>query len=503
MLYRRFGKTNIMLSALGIGTTRFQTETDEDIENSVEIVRKAINMGINYIDLASRYSKGKAEKIIKMALTGIKNNIHLTVKAGNGIDKTSDDTYRRICSSLENLQINKATFFVLWSIKSYSELLEVLKPGNLYDGVLKAKAEGLIDHICVSLHSPVDDTIKIMKSGIFDGITISYSVINQASMQPVLNHAEELNLGVISMNTLGGGLIPQNPDFFEFLKTDKETITQSALTYVYAHPQITTMLSGMRTLSELNENCKSVLYKGNINKSKTRIHAVNEKIKEIIGFCTGCRYCDDCPQNINIPEMMQSYNTLLFKSDTDKFFYRRKNKRLLENIGICKKLNQAFSYIPTDTNNPCINCDNCEKKCTQSIHIVKRISELYARFRESSYSEQDIQKRIISLLPSRYKKIALYPSSQYIGVFLDYLYKALPDAKFDFFLFDKNKTLWGTYNNGIVVKNPAELLKILPDIVIVVNYIYEDEIFNSLSYLRTEGLNVVKLHKPDDVPWFF
>jgi predicted aldo/keto reductase-like oxidoreductase len=492
-----------MLSALGVGTSRFSVETEADIEKNVEIVSMAINNGVNYIDVASRYSGGKAEEIVRKAISLTKKNTYLTVKAGNGIERTADAAYSRICSSLENLQVGKVTFFVLWSLKSYTELLESIKTGGIYEGALKAKNDGLIEHICVSLHAPTNDALKIIKSGLFEGITISYSVMNQEVMQPILDTAADLKIGVITMNTLGGGLIPQNPDFFSFVKKNDESISQSSLAYVYAHPQITTMLSAMVTPHELNENLKAVECQETAGESKGRIVEINNKIKQLTGYCTGCKYCEGCPQGINIPEMMQSYNTLFFKSDSDSLFYHRTDKRILENISICKKLNQSFSYIPEDHNNPCVNCGNCEKYCTQSIPIIKRIAELYTRFKESAYSKQDIRERIMRLMTNDYKKIALYPSTQYIGVFLGYVHTIFPNFDKELFLFDKNEKLWGSDNSGIIVRNPESILTIKPDVIFIANYRYEEEIFNSLKELENKGIPVVKLHKHGDVPWFF
>lgn len=69
MLYRRFGKTNYKLSALGIGTNRFQIgkNVEEDICKAAKLVYVALKSGANYIDVAYNYSKGYAYRILKLA----------------------------------------------------------------------------------------------------------------------------------------------------------------------------------------------------------------------------------------------------------------------------------------------------------------------------------------------------------------------------------------------------------------------------------------------------
>ena len=72
------------------------------------------------------------------------------------------------------------------------------------------KEEGLIDHICCSLHAIPEDIQKIIKTKAFEGITISYSMLSAANMLPVLDAAYENDIGVAVMNPLGGGVIAQN-----------------------------------------------------------------------------------------------------------------------------------------------------------------------------------------------------------------------------------------------------------------------------------------------------
>jgi predicted aldo/keto reductase-like oxidoreductase len=502
MIYRRFGKTNIQLSALGIGTNRFKVDSDTDIDESVKIIQHALTEGVNYIDVAYIYSKGKAEEIVRRALKQSKWKVHITLKSGNGIDRTAADAYFRAINSLKNMECDRASFFVAWGIKSYKDFLEMTSHGSLYEGALRLKDEGLVDHICASLHCPVDDIIKIMESGLFSGVTISYSVLNQSTMQNVLDKAAEYDIGIITMNSLGGGIIPQNPDFFSFLKyRGNETISQAALVYSYAHPQITTMLSGMATYFEFKENINALLKEEASQDAKNRISLVNKQLQELNGFCTGCRYCDDCQQGINIPEMMQSYNSIFFTGNTP--LYRRTGKRLLENINICKKLKQDFHFIPEDTFNPCTKCQKCEKKCTQSIPIIKRLEELYVRFEESAYSRRHIKEKLEMLLSRNYSKIAFYPGASYTSLVLGYLHDFVQNFHFEIFLFDGNEKLWGTFNNGIEIQNPDKLSKIKPDIVIISNYTYDDEIYISIQHFESVGIKVVKLHGSQDVPWGF
>jgi predicted aldo/keto reductase-like oxidoreductase len=492
-----------MLSALGIGTNRFETGTPEDMERSTEIVREAIDSGLNYIDVAYSYSNWKAEEIVRDAIKRTDNEVHITVKSSFCYgDKTKEQTINRVKKTLESLELKKASFFVAWTIFSYDEFLESIKPGGSYNGAVALKQEGLVDHICASFHAPPNDIIKIMEHGLFEGITISYSAINQTSMQPVLDKAGELGIGIVTMNSLGGGIIPSNPDFFSFIKKDQDKdVTSAALRFSYAHPQITTMLSSMPNEKELFENIATVSTEENQESKICRINAVNEEFSELKGFCTGCRYCADCPTEIDIPVFMQAYNTMFFTSDQP--MYRRTNKRLLENIGICKLLKNDYQFIPPDVKNPCLKCGKCENVCTQSIPIMNRIDELYLRFDEGGFSKAQFGSRLEGILKVSYKKIAFYPAGGYTSVVLGYIkeYALAPDS--EIFLFDGNPKSWGNFNAGIEILDPATILEICPDIVVVSNYVYLDEIYEQIRYIEDSGISVIKLHEPNDVPWLY
>jgi predicted aldo/keto reductase-like oxidoreductase len=502
MIYRKFGKTNIMLSALGIGTNFYKSDKPEDIDELVQLVREGIKRGINYIDVGYRYYKGKSEEIVKQALKNSGKNVHVTAKVTWSEDKTADAAYKRICGAIKNMGLYKATFFVAWNILNLEEFEKIIAPGGVYEGALRAKKEGLVDYLCMSIHAGPDDIIKMLDYKLFDGITIACSVLNQRRMQKALLYAEKLGVGIITMNSLGGGLIPKNPGFFSFIKQSaSESVPQAALRYLYAHPNITTMLSGMTTIAELEENLEAVNYDMTSEDAENRINRVNTGFNGLKGFCSGCRYCDGCPNGINVFYMMQAYNMIFLTAEES--LYRHNGKRLLENINICKKLYIDYMFIPETTENPCLKCGECEKKCTQSIPIMDRLDELYKRFEEAGFSLQYRTKRIKELIPKGYGKVAFYPGAKYTTDVLQELRKALPDLKSDIYLFDGNEKIWGQSNCGIEIRNPAALSKIRPDMVIISNYMYEDEIFKSLKYLEEQGIMVKKLHKINDVPWNF
>lgn len=491
------------LFPLGIGTNRFAISGSEDytgIEKSAQMVVTALEAGVSYVDVAHTYSRGMAQAVCKLAFSQTNAPRHVTVKSSFLSDQTEDDALRRVESTFLNLGIDHAFSFVVWNIASYEQFAALTQRGALYDGAVLAKERGMVDHICFSTHAPPEDIIKMLDSGLFEGVTLSFSVLNSSIMKPVLYRAQERNIGVAVMNPLGGGLIPQQEDYYNFLCGKGEcSAIQGALRYVYAHPAVKIVLSGISSMTELNENIAAFQEK-TLERPAERIKRVDSALYRIDGFCTGCRYCDGCPKGIRIFELMQAYNTTFFPRP--KKLYGRTDPELLEDIEICARLKNTFGYLPDDTVSPCINCGMCEMKCTAHLPITQRIKGLYRRFERRNFSKRSMLDRLKRLVSGR-TKIAFYPGGGYTLFVLSLLREVNPEQKFEIFLSDSNPKLWGTYAAGIEIQPLEQVMLRDPEIIIISNYNFEEEICQSLLSRVKDIIPVVKLHVPDDVPWVF
>ena len=488
---------------LGIGTNRFvvQNREDEDgLNQGARVVVTALEAGCSYIDVASTYSKGFAADVCKRAFQMTDAKKDVAVKISYLSDRTEAEALKRVKIEFEKLGIDHASYFLIWNIASYEQFLKIMEKGSIYDGALRAKQLGLVDHICFSTHAPPNEIIRILDSGAFEGVTISFSALNAQIMKPVLDCAERNHVGVIVMNPLGGGVIPQKKDYYKFLCADQEESTiQAALRYVYAHPAVKIVLSGMSSEAEAQENL-GAFQKNSQEKDEARIERVDQRFHSIEGFCTGCRYCDGCPEGIDIFQLMQSYNTILFPR-AEKL-YGRTDPELLDCIGICSRLKNTFGTLPVDTRNPCIGCGRCEARCTAHLPIVQRIEGLYQLFAQACFSKESMLERLRERI-GQARKIGFYPGGGYTAFVLSLLSEAFPNTTFDLSVYDSNAALWGKTVSGLAIMAPEDLERVQPQLVIVSNYIYSEEIYNRLHYLEKKGILVKKLHSPDDVPWVF
>ncbi len=358
MQYKEYGKTSKKVSVIGFGGMRFRKEDyDKSFEIPARIIRRASELGINYFDTAPFYCEDKSEEIFGEAFKDMPKPFYVSTKSMIHREPTADDVRKRVDNSLNRMGLNKINFFNMWSILNIEQYRKVMAPGGPYEGALKAKDEGLIEHIVFSTHCSGEEIETIVNEGAFEGVTLGYNATNFAYRRKGINAAYEKGLGVVTMNPLGGGIIPQNPDYYSFIKENREdTLAQAALKFNISHNEITVALAGMGTIEEVEENVKAgenfgVMTDERLNKMEGHL---NESLDSL---CTGCQYCKGCPVDIDIPKYMDAFNMSIIAKSDESIINRLKWHWGMDNEGAAK----------------CIECGKCEKLCTQHLPIIERL----------------------------------------------------------------------------------------------------------------------------------
>lgn len=500
MQYREFGKTGKKLSAIGMGSIRFPEEnlkSEDGLERCANLVVRAAELGVNYFDIAHNYAKSQCETIYKKAFHRIKTPVFTTAKSFSMTDTDADAVLRRVYSSLEHMEIEKIHFFYMWSIMNRKQYAEIMRKGGPYEGALRAKQEGLIDHIIFSSHASPEETIEMMEGGAYDGGLISYSLLNFMPMQKVLDAAEKNGLGLLVMNPLAGGLIPQNPEFFREIFGIKENVTDFAMKFIYAHQPITCVLSGVSKESELMANIKAM--EGLERSSTDYVKAVSFGLTKSSGFCTGCGYCvEKCPRQIKISTYMQAYNMKLlsFQKDTQECSGTITDSEM----AVLKKTSQA---LPESEKNSCIRCGRCELVCTQHLPIISRLDEVWQMAKQAGLSMQAHKERLEALLQGKgYQKVVFYTSGNYTAYVVEEYKRYFGDPTFELFIADSDERKWGNWLEGYITVSPQQMAELKPDCVLVTSYKFGEIIAQDLKR-KYPQLNVVKLHKDTDAPWVF
>jgi predicted aldo/keto reductase-like oxidoreductase len=256
--------------------------------------------------------------------------------------------------------VDKITVYNLWCIKSLDEYRQMIAPGGIYDGILKAKEEGLIEHICCSTHVDSKGLAEIVADGRVESVTLGYNALNFAYRREGVKACHDAGLGVIIMNPLGGGMIPRHAEKFSFLKSSPdESIVKAALRFLIGQKEVSAALPGPSSIAELEECVAAADREYTV--TEEMLAALSGKLNsELNTLCTGCAYCDGCPEGIPVPKMMDSYNAYLLEKSYD---------------GVRDALKYMWS-ISADLAAKCTGCGKCEALCTQKLPIVERLVEI-------------------------------------------------------------------------------------------------------------------------------
>ena len=361
MIYKEYGSTGKKVSAIGFGGMRFpKSGNGYDFDYCAEMIHEAGRLGINYFDTAPYYCDDKSEEIFGHAFKNMKSDFYISTKcaAWKGIDLR-----KSLEKSLKRLNVDKINFFHVWCVLNMEDYSKRMAPGGPYEELLKAKDEGLIDHICISTHCTGKEIADIASEKKFDGILLGYNAINYKYRLAGLEAAYANNTAVVTMNPLGGGLIPDNPDYFSYiLDSDDRDVIDSAIRYNASHKEITVVLTGMDSIEHVRQNCRNLdLSENYVFKTRKRADEFTKESHD--SLCTGCRYCEYCPEDIPVSKFMLSYNKTILKDDA-----------------ALKSMIRMHWRIPPELVDKCIECGLCERKCTQHLPIIERlkyISNLY------------------------------------------------------------------------------------------------------------------------------
>ena len=356
MIYREYGSTGLSVSALGFGAMRF--ENADDIDGSAETVLHAFRRGINYFDTAPGYFQGKSEQIFGRAVPEMKRSgspFYLSTKSNKA---DGSEVRRELEVSLERFGVDAVDFFHCWYVLT-PEDWERRKKGGAVDAILRAKEEGLIRHAVFSTHLPGDEIRRVIEEGWFEGVTLGYSAINFPQRAEGIAAAGENGLGVVVMNPLGGGAIPQNEEAFGFIRVRPgQTMVDAALHFLWSDPRISVALVGCRNRSDVDDAVRAA--ESFEPYTEAEIASIRKRIEG--GFnelCTSCMYCRDCPVDIEVWKFVETANYL----------------RLIGDGKLSSRLKYHWGADIGDLDR-CIECRKCEDACTQRLPILQRFAEL-------------------------------------------------------------------------------------------------------------------------------
>jgi len=375
MKYRRFGKLDWQVSALGFGAMRLPTIGGDNSRvnepEAIRMIRYAIDHGVNYVDTAYPYHGGNGEIVVGKALAEeYRERVRLATKMPIWLINSKEDMDRIFNEQLKKLQTDYVDFYLLHALNKDSWLK--IRKLDVFDWAERVVSEDKIKYLGFSFH----DEFQVFKEIIdaYDKWTlcqIQYNYENEEVQAGTkgLKYAAGKGLAVVIMEPLLGGALANPPPAVKQIWDEAgRNPVEMALQWLWNKPEVSVVLSGMSTLEQVKQNIEFASRSGvgllteEDLKLVARVHAAYKKLRPIP--CTKCGYCMPCPNGVDIPWNFEVYNNgVAYNSmGASKWAYNN-------NIPVEKRASA------------CVGCRSCEEKCPQKIKISEWMRRIHAELK--------------------------------------------------------------------------------------------------------------------------
>ena len=377
MEYRKLGKTGIEISPIGFGTMRLPTVNgvfnNIDIEKAKNVVRHAIDNGVNYVDTAYPYHlNGTSEKAVKEILSdGYREKVYLGDKLSIWCCETYEECEKFFYGQLERTGSEYFDLYFLHSLDgNFWEKSKKLNVFKLFDKLL---TEGRIKHIGFSFHDKFELFEEVINYYPWEYclLQLNYMDMDYQAGERGMKLAAEKGIGLFAMEPLKGGQLakPAPHSVKKIWAESSFNMTEAGrgISYLLNRPEISCVLSGMNEIEQVDDNIATAQYGiGHKNEKELSLYKrAKEGFLQLIQIpCTRCQYCNPCPFGVDIPANIDYYNM--------GYMY--------DSIAHAKNFyNRPFFDKKRSTN--CVACGACLEKCPQHIDIpsvMKKIADEWA-----------------------------------------------------------------------------------------------------------------------------
>jgi len=365
MKYRRLGRTNLMISEVGVGCASMSLSRtlgpflfEKWLRERGDVINKLLDLGGNFVSTTPYYHN--TVELLGKAVKGRRDEVYLAI----GIRCAPEHTMRaHLEQALKDLQTDVIDLGFAY--------------GNGDDESFavwgKFRQEGKVRFIGMSGHDPRKHEWAI-RNGHVDWIHMPYNRLSRIKQGPGdLPGAERLfelskanDVGVICIKPMTGNFIPNwakeaaNPEIQEIMKKLKDygpsNLYQAMLRWILQNPNVTACAVGMDTVQQVVENCEAV----KARKLTAEQNELLDMYADIAGkdYCRMCETCNQfCPRGVAIADILR------FRMYYKNYGRRDYAKNLYNELADCQKVTQ------------CDGCRLCERSCPNQLAIFEKLQE--------------------------------------------------------------------------------------------------------------------------------
>ena len=291
MRQRKFGKTGLTVSEIGMGTWELGGREWGDIgeKEAVDLLRYAFEKGVTFYDTADQYGGGRAERLLGEAFSALGDRVFIATKLGYELD--SDGWISQggevPAFNASHDYIRKAVEGSLTRLKK--DIIDIYQfhgppPAEVWDEAFDAmeelKAKGKIRFYGLCLGNEAQALKAIAETGI-SSLMLTYNILNQDMASNVMSAAAEKGIAVVARQPLSSGLLsgqlnadtefaendyrktwPREKFFADLERVEQiksiiggkaRSLPQAALKFILAHPAVCSVVPGMMTPAQVDD----------------------------------------------------------------------------------------------------------------------------------------------------------------------------------------------------------------------------------------------------------
>jgi predicted aldo/keto reductase-like oxidoreductase len=334
-VYRTLGRTGLKITTVSFGAM---------LTPEPEVIRVAIDKGVNYIDTARKYMNGKNEEIVGRAVKGVRDKVFIATKTPSD-SKTKAEIIRDVEISLKALGTDHIDVIQLHNVTGKERIFIA----ETREALTQLKQQGKVRFCGVTTHKNevevlnalVDDTDHF-----FDTCLVKYNFKSDKAVSVAIERAATAGIGIIAMKAMIGG--------YDTSGLGRITPYQAALKWVLQNPKITASIPGMKDMSQLKEDV-AVMGMSFSYADLRRLDHYTEAIAPY--YCSFCGACEDgCPKGVDISTINRS---LMYAEGG------------YHDISLARA---TYAGVPPHaTASACITCDGCSARCVNGLNIATKM----------------------------------------------------------------------------------------------------------------------------------
>ncbi len=361
---------------MGFGCMRLPTAGGRiDVDAAEKLIVSAVQRGVNYLDTAYIYNGSEATLGEIFARNpGLRDKVNVATKLPISRCQAQEDFDKYLSRSLERLKADHVDYYLVHNVTS-AGAWERLEELGIEEWVSRQKEAGRIGQIGFSYHGPEADFPVLLDSYDWDFCQIQYNYLNEHYQAGTagLEAAAKRGVPVVVMEPLLGGKLAGELPRAAKAVLERAGISADpvrlALRWVWNHPEVTLVLSGMNTMEQLDQNIETADGASPCSLAAEEVRAI-EMARESIAKsyrvpCTGCGYCLPCPKGVNIPMCFAAYNASFAHG-----WYQGMQQYITASGAMEGKARFAGD---------CVQCGACLQKCPQHIDIPQELFRVKRR----------------------------------------------------------------------------------------------------------------------------